>query len=101
MVLGRTIVLPENMVYLLIPLLYVFRSYQIEFRAQYISSMYLSLVKNIYSLIHVPRYESYSEFDADMETTLETFYTTIEEIDPDLFEHLNTQVLTDEAHDAD
>lgn len=31
-VLGRTTVLPESMVYLLIPLVFVFRSYDIEFR---------------------------------------------------------------------
>ena len=59
--------------------------------------MYLSLVKNIYSLIHVPRYESYSEFDADMETTLETFFATLEEIDPDLSEHLASHVLSNDA----
>jgi hypothetical protein len=46
--------------------------------------MYLSLVKNNYSLIHVPRYESFSEFDADFEQIMETFFTTIEELDPDL-----------------
>ena len=63
--------------------------------------MYLSLVKNIYSHIHAPRYESYSEFEADMDSTLETFYTTLEEVDPDLAEHLTSQVLTSEAHDAD
>ena len=39
-VLGTVSILPESMFYQLVPLLYVFRSYQLEYRGQYIASMY-------------------------------------------------------------
>ena len=63
--------------------------------------MYLSLVKNTYQMIHVPRYESYKEFYDDYDDSITVFFSTIEELDPDLLHLFTNTIFTDESHDAD
>ena len=86
--LDTVTILPQNLIIQFIPLLYVFRSYQLQFRAQYISSMYLKYLKTVYQPILKNQFEDVEEFLDDFFELKDLFFETVKSLDENLEEFL-------------
>lgn len=49
-------------------------------------------------MIHIPSHPSYEEFHEDFEKQIIAYFETVNELDPDLGNHLTDNILTKEAH---
>ena len=74
--------------YLMVPLLYVFKNYQLEFRAQYIASMFLTLIEKVQAAVAVHKYQDEAAFTEDFRYLNEEFLGAVGARDPSLGELL-------------
>jgi hypothetical protein len=81
----------------MVPLLYVFKNYQLEFRAQYIASMFLTLMEKVQAAVAVHRYPDEHAFADDFRYLNEEFMGAVSARDPSLGELLRQNVFSAEA----
>ena len=79
----------------MVPLLYVFKNYQLEFRAQYIASMFLTLMEKVQAAVAVHRYADELAFMEDFRYLNEEFIGAVSAWDPSLGEQLRKHVFGD------
>jgi hypothetical protein len=81
----------------MVPLLYVFKNYQLEFRAQYIASMFLTLIEKVQAAVAVHRYPDEDAFAADFRYLKDEYMGAVSARDPGLGELLQQNVFSAEA----
>ena len=88
-ILGKQeVVTNDSYFYILSSLLYIFRTYDLRYKFQFITSMYLTLVRNVHKPIVKYRYGGLVEFIQEFFSLNGLFVTTLFNLDQDIGKHI-------------
>jgi len=98
-VLGSKTLFKESLMNLLVPIIYVFRNYQIEYRQQYLTVMYLTLIKRLHVPIVKYKYaegDPETEFARDFRELRDSYLRGIKILDADFEQYLRSEIFKED-----
>ena len=91
-VVGSRALYVDSLIYLLIPLVHVFRNFQLRYRVGYLASMYVGFIKEVYMPIARLSYDNEEVFMSDFEKLKMQYFDALDKLDLELSNYMRRYI---------